>query len=419
VSARPQTGEAGSVVVAEDVAKTFRLPHERKHTLKERVLHPRRQTRYEDLQALDGVSFEVRGGEFFGVVGRNGSGKSTLLKCLAGIYRVDRGELAVAGRVSPFIELGVGFNPDLSARDNVVINGVMLGLTPHEARRHFDEIIEFAELEEFVDLKLKNYSSGMHVRLAFAVMVQVEADILLIDEVLAVGDAAFQQKCFDSFREMREAGRTILFVTHSMSQIERFCDRAMLLERGQLVSIGDAADVAMHYNELNFGRGAALDEIEPAEQRPGDQSAAIVRAWFENAAGETVDALAQGDTCRIVIEFEARETVRDPVVALDLLNDGDLKVFATNSNWTSRPTGTFRPGERGRLVVTLDMNFGPGRYRLLVTLMRPGEGGELIDRRARFQSLLLHGVRVGGGLLEPPHEVEFERGTAQVEATAG
>ena len=177
-----------------DVAKEFRLPHERVHTLKERALHPFRRTGVDVLRALEGVSFDVAEGEFFGIVGRNGSGKSTLLKCLAGIYRVDHGEIRLRGRLSTFIELGVGFNPDLAARDNVLINGIMLGLSPKEALRRFEAIIAFAELEEFVDLKLKNYSSGMHVRLAFSVMIQVRADIMLVDEILAVGDAAFQQK---------------------------------------------------------------------------------------------------------------------------------------------------------------------------------------------------------------------------------
>src|SRR3954468_12160871 len=185
--------DSAPAVVVDGVSKAFRLPHEKVHTLKERALHPFKRSRYDRLQALDNLSFVVPKGEFFGIVGRNGSGKSTLLKCLAGIYGVDSGGIYINGRVSTFIELGVGFNPDLAARDNMTINAIMLGLSPREARERFDHVIEFAELGEFTDLKLKNYSSGMQVRLAFSVMIQVDADILLIDEVLAVGDAAFQQ----------------------------------------------------------------------------------------------------------------------------------------------------------------------------------------------------------------------------------
>ena len=218
----------------------------------------------------------MRRGEFFGVVGRNGSGKSTLLKCLAGIYGLDSGRIVVDGRMSTFIELGVGFNPDLAARDNVIMNGIMLGLTPREAQARYDEIIDFAELRDYQELKLKNYSSGMYVRLAFSVAIQVEADILLIDEVLAVGDAAFQQKCFDVFNDMRDAGRTVLFVTHDMGSVTRMCDRALLLEHGDAVMIDEPDAVANRYLELNFareqvdaerGEPAAVDRARPPARR--------------------------------------------------------------------------------------------------------------------------------------------------------
>ncbi len=188
------------------------------------------------LQAVDDVTVDVGQGEFFGIVGRNGSGKSTLLKCLAGIYNADGGTIEVRGRLSPFIELGVGFNPDLIARDNVIINGIMLGLSRREALARFDDIVAFAELEEFMDLKLKNYSSGMHVRLAFAVAIQVDADVVLIDEVLAVGDASFQQKCYDEFARLkRQGGRSSSSPTtwgrSSDSAIARCCLRRGVLSR--------------------------------------------------------------------------------------------------------------------------------------------------------------------------------------------
>ena len=221
-------------VVARAVTKTFHIPEEQRHTLKERVLHPRQKVRSRDFHALRDVSFEVNPGEFFGIVGRNGSGKSTLLKCIAGIYHAE-GQIWRRGRMSTMIELGVGFNMDLAARDNVILNGIMMGLTPREARRRVDEVIEFAELEEFKELKIKNYSSGMIVRLAFSVAIQVDADLLLVDEILAVGDASFQQKCFDVFNRMRDEGKTILFVTHDMGSMVRFCHRAMLLEQGEML----------------------------------------------------------------------------------------------------------------------------------------------------------------------------------------
>ncbi|HWX44270.1 MAG TPA: ABC transporter ATP-binding protein [Solirubrobacteraceae bacterium] len=254
-------------VAVDRVHKRFEIPREQVNTLKERVLHPFRRGVTDTLHGLRGVSFAVQPGEFFGIVGRNGSGKSTLLKCLAGIYGVDSGSIYVNGRMSTFIELGVGFNPDLPARDNALLNATMLGLSPREARRRFDSVIDFAELREFVDLKIKNYSSGMLVRLAFSVMIHVDAEILLIDEVLAVGDAAFQQKCFDEFERIHASGATILFVTHDMGAVQRFCDRALLLEHGRPVEMGDPEHVGNRYLELNFSAQArAVEQAAAAEE---------------------------------------------------------------------------------------------------------------------------------------------------------
>jgi ABC-type polysaccharide/polyol phosphate transport system ATPase subunit len=243
-------------VVVDDVSKTFHIPHEQMHTLKERALHPFRNRDYDSMHALHNVSFAVPRGSFFALAGRNGSGKSTMLKCLAGIYGVNKGRIYVDGRMSTFIELGVGFNPDLAARDNVLLNAAMLGLSRKEARNRFDSIIDFAELHEFVDLKVKNYSSGMMVRLAFSVMIQVDADILLIDEVLAVGDAAFQKKCEDEFERIKKSNATVIFVTHEMKAMRTFCDEGVLLERGHIVESGDIEKVCDKYMELNFSEEA-------------------------------------------------------------------------------------------------------------------------------------------------------------------
>ncbi|HWI23059.1 MAG TPA: ABC transporter ATP-binding protein [Baekduia sp.] len=243
---------ATPAVLVDGVSKSFMIPHEAMHTFKERAVHPFRRTTHEQMNALQDVSFAVPQGSFFGIVGRNGSGKSTMLKCLAGIYRTDRGRIFVNGRMSTFIELGVGFNMDLAARDNVLLNAAMMGLSTKEAKHRFDSIIDFAELHEFVDLKIKNYSSGMLVRLAFSVMIQVDADILLIDEVLAVGDAAFQEKCQDEFRRIKSQNATVLFVTHAMDAVNEFCDEAILVERGQIVEAGDVGKVSARYTELNF-----------------------------------------------------------------------------------------------------------------------------------------------------------------------
>jgi ABC-2 type transport system ATP-binding protein len=232
-----------------DLSKTFRIPLSRIPTLRERLI-ARSVPRFREMTVLDGISFDVPRGKFFGIVGRNGSGKSTLLKILAGIYRQDSGSALAGGRIAPIIELGVGFNNDLAAFDNVVMNAVMMGLSPAEARGRYDEIIEFAELREFEELKLRNYSSGMRARLGFAVMTHVDADILLFDEVLAVGDAGFQRRCAETFERLHAEGRTGVLVTHSMDALSEHCDTAVLIEGGRIVASGDPVAVGERYESL-------------------------------------------------------------------------------------------------------------------------------------------------------------------------
>jgi ABC-type polysaccharide/polyol phosphate transport system ATPase subunit len=402
-------------VVVDGVSKTFSIPHERVHTLKERALHPLRRTGHDRLEALKDVSFAVPPGEFFGIVGRNGSGKSTLLKCMAGIYGVDQGAIYVNGRLSTFIELGVGFNPDLAARDNVALNAIMLGLSPRDARERFERVIEFAELQEFVDLKLKNYSSGMHVRLAFSVMIQVDADILLIDEVLAVGDVAFQQKCFDVFNEMKDAGKTILFVTHDMGSVKRFCDRAVLLERGELRVIGTPREVADHYVEINFGRDAT-DQAE-GEKRYGNRAGEIVDAWFEDEHGERQTALHQGRQCTFRARVVFSRPAEHPAFAVLLESEAGHPLFATSTDWATHRTGLFEAGDEAVFSVAFENAFAPGRVFASPWVVRRGSQ-ELLDRRPRLTSMVVTGTHVSGGLVDLPHDVSLERAGETVTAKA-
>jgi ABC-type polysaccharide/polyol phosphate transport system ATPase subunit len=410
-------GEARETVLARapvavsvsGLTKAFRLPHQRYTTLKERALHPFAAKTYDQFQALHDISFDVRKGEFFGIVGRNGSGKSTLLKCLAGIYRADGGNIELSGRVSPFLELGVGFNPDLTARDNVLINAIMLGLTRKEARAQFDRIIEFAELEEFVDLKLKNYSTGMGVRLGFSVAVQLEADVLLVDEVLAVGDASFQQKCFAEFDRLKNEGRTILFVTHDMNSVERFCDRGVVLERGELVDHGAPERVARTYGQLNFGKAppAGLEHDDSGEGTRGDVR--FLAGWTEGPGGERQVVSAHGEVLTVCVELSFTEAVEDPHFTLTFANEARHAVFiATTQIWADR-TGRFEAGERTVLRYRFANRLAPGRYTVtaLVGDDSGAYGGHgyaedvlsfLVE--ARFQT---------GGLVDLPFEFTVER----------
>jgi ABC-type polysaccharide/polyol phosphate transport system ATPase subunit len=396
--------EPQPAVLVEGVSKSFRMPAERAHTLKERALHPLRKSSGEDLSALRDVSFAVQPGEFFGIVGRNGSGKSTLLKCLAGIYRVDQGRISVRGRLSTFIELGVGFNPDLAAADNIVINGIMLGLSPREARRRVDDVIAFAELEEFPDLKLKNYSSGMQVRLAFSVMIQVDADVLLIDEVLAVGDAAFQQKCFDVFNRIRDEGRTVLFVTHDMSAVRRYCHRAMLLERGDVRLVGEPDRVGDHYVELNFGRDHFEGGVpEEAGERLGDQAARIVEVWFEDQTGERTEVLRHGEPCKLCARVNFNRPA-EPNFAVLVEDEQHRPLFATSSADLERRVGPCVPGDEVVYAVSFDMLFSPGRLYITPWLVHEG-GAEVIDRQPRAHTVVVTGTRRTGGMVDVPHDI--------------
>jgi ABC-type polysaccharide/polyol phosphate transport system ATPase subunit len=394
--------EAPAAVTAERISKTFVIPHQHYSTLKERALHPFAARTADEFPALSGVSLDVKRGEFFGIVGRNGSGKSTLLKCLAGIYAIDSGAISVTGRLSPFIELGVGFNPELSARDNVLINAIMLGLTRREARARFDEIIEFAELEEFVDLKLKNYSSGMGVRLGFSVAVQVEAEVLVVDEVLAVGDAAFQQKCFDQFDLMKAEGRTILYVTHDMSSVERFCDRGLVLERGVVAAEGAPEEITTVYNELNFGQTRAGDQQE--------QGGAVrfLRGWCESPDSERIVAARQEEDVRACFEVEFLEDVEDPLFTFIFRNEVRHTIFVTSSD-RHMNAGRFEAGSRAVARFAFENRLAPSRYSLTASVGRRGVAHDFYGEAEDICTLIVQASRLTGGVVDLPYETEVER----------
>jgi ABC-2 type transport system ATP-binding protein len=418
-------------IVVDGVSKAFRLPRERVHTLKERALHPFRRPEYDELRALREVSFAVGRGEFFAVVGRNGSGKSTLLKCMAGIYGADAGRIFVAGHMSTFIELGVGFNPDLPARENVMINATMLGLSPREARNRFDQIIDFAELGEFTEVKLKNYSSGMMVRLAFSVMIQVDADILLIDEVLAVGDAAFQQKCFEEFERIKRSNTTVLLVTHDMGAVNRFCDRALLLEHGRPVEMGAPQRIGMRYLQLNFSEEAraleASDEVISKSQAPsppadeplrlGDGAAEIVEAFFQDEHGGRPEVLEGGAKAAFAMRTRFHQDVEDPVFAVAIENSHRDLVFQATTQLTDPHPGTFRAGEEVTIRFAFDNVLAPDRYTATPSIARAGSGVAWIDWRERMVETVVSVTDAAPGILNLPVDIDVRR-EAREEASA-
>ena len=392
--------------MVEGVSKTFRIPREPVFTIKERVLHPLRQRDHDALHALQDVSLQIDKGEFFGIAGRNGSGKSTLMKCMAGIYRADTGRIGVRGRMASFIVLGVGFNPDLTARENVIINAVMLGLDPASARKRFDAAIEFAELEDFVDLRLKNYSSGMQVRLAFAVLVQLDADILLIDEVLAVGDAAFQQKCVDTLNRMRDEGRTIVLVTHDMAAVERFCDRAALFEGGRLVEMGEPSRVSRRYTDLNFDNARALESLE--EPRYGNGDVQVQDAWFEDEDGVRAETLEQGRPCAFRARIRVERDVPAASFGMTISDAQHRNVFTTSTTFMAQRSGPLSAGDELELVVRFENVLGPERY-FGTPIVASESDAQLYDLRENFATVVVTGTRRSGGVVDLPHEIGCAR----------
>ena len=392
-------------IEARGVQKTFRIPTHRIDSLKERAVHPLARPEYRVLRALRDVSFDVHRGEFFGIVGRNGSGKSTLLKILASIYRADAGSIRMAGRVAPFIELGVGFNHELTARENVTLGGVMAGLSGREARRRLDSVLEFAELEEFVDLKLKNYSSGMLVRLAFSLMIQSDADILLIDEVLAVGDAAFQQKCRDVFAEMRRGERTVVLVTHDMTAVQQYCHRAMLLDEGRLRYIGDPEQAGRQYLRMNFAKrqviaGREIDIV-------ADFLARVVDAWLENDRGERIENLEVGEPIRLRAILEARQTLADPAIALHVNNADGVEVFMLRGNVEGSAEGNrITPGSRVTISAAIENPLLPGRYEIVCWIGLLRNEQEAAQQPISLFEFVVFGVDEGQGLVSVPGEID-------------
>jgi ABC-2 type transport system ATP-binding protein len=399
-------GRRPVVIEVRGIDKTFRIPSHRIDSFKERATHPFTRVEYREQRVLRGISFDVHQGEFFGIVGRNGSGKSTLLKILSSIYRADAGTVRMAGRLAPFIELGVGFNPELTSRENIVLNGVMMGLGRREAQRRLDSVLDFAELREFADLKLKNYSSGMMVRLAFAVMVEADADIMLIDEVLAVGDAAFAQRCMDVFHARRRAGRTLVLVTHDMPTVQELCDRAMLIHDGALAYLGEPAETAARYYRVNFETASGQRRDADALGVP-DVNVNMVDAWLESD-GQRLDRIEQGERLELKVVLEALRDLESPIVSIHVLDALGLTIFGFDRTLTVPPGVPERvaAGERVRVAGTIDNPLLPGRYFVDCFVARVRPQGDYGLHKVRLFEFNVDGTRPGPGNVTVHADVE-------------
>lgn len=320
-----------------NVSKNFRLPHEKITSIKSGVVSVfRRKNKKVEIQhALKKVSFDIKKGEFFGIVGRNGSGKSTLLKIIAGIYQPTDGSVKINGSLVPFIELGVGFDPELSGRENVYLNGALLGFSKKQIDRMYHEIVEFAELERFMDQKLKNYSSGMQVRLAFSVAIRAQSDILVLDEVLAVGDSAFQQKCFDYFDQMREDKKTVILVTHDMSAVKRFCSRAVFIEHGQIKAIGSPEDIADKY---------VVNNIESKQNNSDDSKGYSLTSELVNQTEKEVELKFSVGTKSSEDLYVGMSILHNGVSIAELTSETYIEINRKSKVRLTIPTRDFNPG---------------------------------------------------------------------------
>lgn len=380
--------DRASAVVVKDLYKTFKLPHEQHSGIKQLIVNITKNKRgYEVQKVLNGISFEIKKGEFFGIVGRNGSGKSTLLKLLAGIYAPDKGLVHVEGSLTPFIELGVGFNPELTGRENVYMNGALLGFSNDEMDNMYDDIVEFAELEKFMDQKLKNYSSGMQVRLAFSVAIRARSDVLLIDEVLAVGDQAFQQKCFDYFADLKKQGQTVILVTHDMNAVKQFCDSALLINKGEIMMIGKPDRVALEYEKLNFASSDA-EEIKETDKQN------IIS--IHDSSGKRANSFEYGETIRL----SAKITNDNIKIAGFIINKNGEDIFGTNTIGQDVKVG------KGTLSLTLNApEIGNGRYKVILGLF--GRTRHDVIEFVEGPEIVIHGQPTQGTRGEEWHGITY------------
>lgn len=380
------SNNAEIAIKVSNVHKTFKLPHEKQSSIKGLFINMFRGKRtYEKQHVLKDISFEIKKGEFFGIVGRNGSGKSTLLKLLAGIYSPDSGYIQVNGKLTPFIELGVGFNPELTGRENVFLNGALLGFNRKEMLAMYDEIIEFAELEKFMDQKLKNYSSGMQVRLAFSIAIRAKSDILVLDEVLAVGDEAFQRKCIRVFDDYKKKKQTVVLVTHDMETVKKYCSRAILINKGEVIESGNPLKIANKYSLLNQ---------EEQQSQKENQPTGFKIEIMDKAKNGVYDYRSK---LRVKANWSPEKQV--DAVGVAIYSSLGEYVFGTNTSIDS-----FSLNSRNSLIYEVELDIGTGSYFIVAGTFK-GRAQDVVDFISdgpRFE--VKEEVRTGDGIARLKHK---------------
>ncbi len=393
-----------------DLWEVFRVYHSRPMGVKERLTRSQKLV-YEDFWALKGVSFNVEPGSSLAVLGPNGSGKSTLLKCLAGTLTPDRGSVEIGGKVAGLLELGAGFHPDLSGKENIYLNGSILGMKRSEIDALYDEIVDFSGVGDFIDNPVRNFSSGMYVRLGFAIAIQVDPDVLLLDEILAVGDAAFQAKCFTKLNETRRRGRTLLLVTHDTHSAMRMCDRAILLDEGRIIAEGPSREVV----SLDQQRVLAEREADPAAQVPtrpskrwGTGEGKIASVNLCDASDTPVDKISTGDATALKVVVEFNRDVEDPVIGFQLTAEDGKDLFGTNTLSRDAPVGSFGPGDAVEVVFRQVLDLLPGRYMITVAVV-DNTASEPIDFWRDCLYFRVRGLSGDKGYIDLKTEIEITK----------
>jgi ABC-type polysaccharide/polyol phosphate transport system ATPase subunit len=390
-----------------DVHKSFRIPHEKLTTLTERVLSMFRPVSYERLEALRGVNLEIERGSFVGIIGGNGSGKSTLLKLISGLLFPDAGMVRVEGTMSALLELGLGFSPELTVRENVELYAAVLGFPRHEVRRRVEEAIEFADLERFRDAKLKNLSTGMRARLGFATALQAESDIMLLDEILAVGDADFQLKCLDVFEDFKQRRKTMVLVTHDLSQVQRFCDEAVLLADGKIALRGDPDFVTSEYLKSVGQLPIGISPQQEERERLGDGRIRVLRGWLEDERGNQIGRIRSGNRPCVVVRYRVMEDTDHPVIGIAIGGEDGSTVYSINTGWLNRKTEHMAAGRVVEMRIPFVAALPNGRYTVRAGVLDRDmtKFHDVIENTFRF---VVHGSPCRNGSTDLQGEISYQ-----------
>ena len=427
-----------NIITVQDVTKTYKLYDKPSERVKE-AFHPRRRKYHTPFNAVNNISLTIKRGDTVGIIGRNGSGKSTLLQIICGILTPSQGTVIVDGRISALLELGAGFNPEFSGRENVYLNASILGLKKKEIDACFDKIVAFADIGNFIEQPVKSYSSGMYVRLAFAVAINVNPDILIVDEALSVGDTLFQSKCYAKFREFQKNGVTILFVTHALDLITRYCNQAYLLEKGSIRASGPAKDVVDEYNRIvvnRSNRSLVTDElssvpkeqrsvsenkaatlqwqdffhVNPKENRYGDKQAEILEAGIFSMSGDPVQSLLKGDEYEFKIKVRFNTAVSEPIFSYTVKDIKGFDISGTNTLFEEVETGDFLENEVLIITFRHTMLLNSGGYLLSFGCAGHVESEYIVhDRRYDYMTFEVNSLKPSVGFLDMESKISISK----------